>query len=319
MLFWGDAHRTPSNFGFVRLFQGKGPLVWVVIPAAFVYWADVVERRGSESNVLLFLTVAAGIGFSPSGVTLGVLLVGLFVGATLIGSAFRLETRVIFGLLGVLAYVLAIGLVMRFGFGHTSLGLYLEDGTIKASTDSSVASAATYTKEMILFVLGHGARAGVALLCAVALPFTLRASPYRVLFSTYSLLCTGLLLFPWTSQWLAIYSYSTMSWRWLYVVPFALGMVVAVDRIVDIRKGIATRSGLIVMALLLFVFASPSWVVSRANRTTVSVPSYKLDNPTQLFVRLYSPTSNGFGLLHVRKETHLEGLWIVSPVTGGRY
>jgi len=110
-----------------------------------------------------------------------------------------------------------------------------------------------------------------------------------------------------------------MSWRWLYVVPFALGMVVAVDRIVDIRKGIATRTGLIVMALLLFVFASPSWVVSRANRTTVSVPSYKLDNPTQLFVRLYSPTSNGFGLLHVRKETHLEGLWIVSPVTGGRY
>ena len=298
MLFWGDAHRTPANLGFVRLFQGKGPLVWVAVPAAWLYWMKFVAHGDARPLVLLFLAVAAGIGFSPSGVTIGVLLLALFIAASLIGSRFKPDVRVLTGLLLVLAYAVATGLTMRLYFGHSATSI---------GDTSGEPQAFTYTSEMIVFVLGNGLRAVVALACAAALPAAMRVSPSRRALSIYSMLCTGLLIFPWTSHWLGTWGYATTSWRWLYAVPFTPSMILALDRFDDLRAPSAIRWTMAAVALLLYVFISPAWVMSKANSTALSVPSYKLADPALVYVRQY------------RTNARVDGAWIVSPATGRRY
>lgn len=126
MLAWGDTHRTPSNFGFVRMFQGKGALVWITIPAAQYYWLRFTSSGAPMAALLLGATLVAGTGFTPTGVPTGVLLAALFVVVTLLkdGRTSRgwISASVV-GSAGV--YPVLIGLLMRFYFGHAPDSGYL--------------------------------------------------------------------------------------------------------------------------------------------------------------------------------------------------
>jgi Family of unknown function (DUF6077) len=319
MLAWGDVHRTPSNFGFVRLCQGKAALASLLVFAAILYWARLVERKEGRSGLLLFVAFVAGAGFSPTGIPLGIVIVGLLIASTFVGTAFRPDRKVLVWLFGALAYLIVVGLSLRYHFGYTSPGVSAVDGlrlfvpvVVPAGVDLPGVARIdvpgfVYTKEMLGFVLGCGARGGIALLCVAALPLTLRASPHRRLLSIYSIGCTTLMAFPWTSQWLARWSFATMSWRWLYAVPFVLAMVCALDRIDDVRVHVAVRRTLAVMALALFALVPRPWIVSAENWTRFSVPSYKTFDPTGILLRPY------------KHWARIEGPWLVSPSTGRRY
>lgn len=127
LLTWGDAHRTPSNFALVRLFQGKGAFVSLLAFAAILYWLRLAERKDGRSAALLFFVFVAGTGLSPTGIPLGIVIVALLMAASLVDRGFRLDREVLVGLAASLAYLLICGLTMRYRFGHTNLGVAAED------------------------------------------------------------------------------------------------------------------------------------------------------------------------------------------------
>lgn len=329
MLAWGDIHRTPANFGLVRLFQGKAALVSLLLSAAIVYWSRLLDRPDGRSAGLLVLLFVAGVGLSPTGVPLGLVILGFLLGATVAARGLRSDPLVLVASAISTSYLVAVGLAMRYYFGHVNLGVSAEDGlrlwvplppgvVLPGIARTSVPGFVT-TREMLAFVLGDGARAVIAIVCVALLPLTLPRSAHRRLLSIYALACAALMLFPWTAQWLARWSFSTMSWRWLYAIPFVAAILCAIDRIDDLKVGRAARRGTMLLALAVFVLVSPRWVLSRANWTRLASPSYKLQDPTALTIRPYKNWALFGGLAPLASGGRIEGARLVSPLTGQRY
>ena len=297
MLAWGDTHRSPANFGFVRFFQGKGALFWLTIPAATLFWLRAVTTGGRRPIFLLACVIVAGTGFTPTGVSVGILLLGIFWLATLLHHGLRGPRRWLLGWLPVIAaYPFAIGLTIWYQMSTQPFVTRLGPG----------ANLGPPNLKMLDLVLGDGVRSIVALACAVMLPFLLRASPARRPIAIVSVLLSCLLLLPWTSALLAGISHDSFGWRWLYLIPFVPAMVVAVDRLAGAARPAPPRQALVASVLLLFVFASPHWVLSKWNYTRIGLPGYKLADAERVQLRTYEASAV------------IEGGRIVSPVTGKR-
>ena len=64
----GETHRAPSNFVFVRMFQGKAVYLSVVVPAIFYLTARYFSARGTLADLfLLGCTQITGIGMTGFG------------------------------------------------------------------------------------------------------------------------------------------------------------------------------------------------------------------------------------------------------------
>jgi hypothetical protein len=299
MLAWGDVHRTPANFGFVRLFQGKGPLIWLAIPAALYYWLHHMQYNGTRPLILLYCAIVAGVGFSPTGVLTSLLLVCMFAVATLVEGRFaRIYWRRAFviGLAG--AYPLAIGLVMRHYFDYSSQGMHTAEGIVDSAKNSAILEST---------LLGSNLRGVLALLAVLVAPILLRRNTSNVPLRIYFWICLVLLVFPWTSEIFAKLGFMTFSWRWFYVLPFALAMVVAVDRLGRSDWPLSVRFATVTLAVALFVFSSPRWVVSPENYTELRLPGFKLPHATEAFLAQYN------------SDARIEGVWLISPSTARRF
>ncbi len=298
MLAWGDVHRTPANFGFVRLFQGKGPLIWLAIPAALYCWLTYMQNKQKRPLILLYCAIIAGVGFSPTGVLTGLLVVGLFAAATLVAGKFARTCwpRVFaIGLAGL--YPLVIGLLMRFYFGYSSQGVHTAAGILDSANNSEILETT---------LLGSNMRGAMALLAVLAAPLLLRRWANTVPLQIYFWMCIALLVFPWTSDIFAKLGYSTFSWRWFYVLPFALAMVIALDRLGRSDWPPLARFVGVAVAVSTFVFSSPRWIVSSENYTALRLPGFKLYNPSSIF------------LVHYGSNARIEGVWLISPATASQ-
>jgi len=307
MLTWGDTRRTPPNYGFVRLFQGKGALVWLVIPAVQYYWLQYIVNSDSKSFFLMFFAVVAGTGFSPTGAPIGLLVITVLIFATFIRlRSFGSMIEII--CLGMIAiYPLAIGLLMKFYFGHSSPGVHTKEGmrAIHGFSDLFINS------EMLRFVFGDGMRGIMALFSFAIFPWVLRVSKYKILMKTFSEICLAMILFPLTSSLLGILGFATMSWRWLWIVPFGLAIVVVVDRLCSLGTSYYARLTIAGVLVATFVVVSPSWVISENNKNTrFALPAYKLQNVQHIVLRP-APYNNSV--------TKVEGPWLISPISGKRF
>ena len=84
LILWGDVHRSPGNFAFVRLFQGKAIFYSVVCPYLASSVIGVLNRR-SGSNLRLAMASISGIGLTQSALVLAPLFfMGLIVATWLI-------------------------------------------------------------------------------------------------------------------------------------------------------------------------------------------------------------------------------------------
>ena len=297
MLAWGDAHRTPSNFGLVRLFQGKSALIWVTIPAALCHWLRFVEHADRKSLLLLFCSIVAGTGFSPTGVPTGVLLAGVFLAATFVHRGFQTSNRLqLLGVAAMALYPVVIGMTMRSRFTHDYYGVVTDRGI----------RTTVWNSEMLEYALGHNLRGLLALLCAAALPLLLRPSPARRLLSIYSGICTLLLLFPWTSDILGVLSFGSFAWRWLFAIPFALSLIVAADRVVDCFRPAWTAYLMVGVMMLAYVAPSTRWVLSKQNHASLRAPGFKI------------PDRHGVHLRPYGAFIRIDDVWLISPETGRR-
>jgi hypothetical protein len=311
MLVWGDAHRTPANFAFVRLFQGKGGLISVAIPAAIHYWLRYLEFGQARYFALLSCAIVSAAGFSPSGIPTGVLLIALFTVATLLADWQSTVNRFAAMKLATIGlYPVGLGLWIKFkahvaspSAGSATFGAGGEvSSALPLQTFSEAWSISNF--QMIEQVVGSGFRGALALFCVLFLPVFLHTSAVRRPIAIYAFACSVLLTLPFSSSLFGAFAYPTFSWRWLYVVPFALAIVVAADCFLSAVEKVGHKWLLAGAGAILFLAASPRWVLSERNKSELRIPGFKLENPDGITLRPYE------------KFARRDGWWLISPVTG---
>lgn len=68
----GEMHRSPANFAFVRIFQGKAVFLSVIVPTIFYLTARLFSARGTKADVLLLACCqVAAVGLSSFGMLIG--------------------------------------------------------------------------------------------------------------------------------------------------------------------------------------------------------------------------------------------------------
>ncbi|OEU68828.1 MAG: hypothetical protein BA863_04975 [Desulfovibrio sp. S3730MH75] len=278
MLAWGDVHRTHANFGFVRLFQGKAGFVTLIVPALFFYFFKYVQTFKFKYGLLVFFTIVAGVGFTPSGIIVGPLLL-LLLGFACLN---RLWARKKSFLVVILICTVPIGL-------GVFLKLYWGDSAALVHTQHGI-RAHTTNIEMLKFVVGSSYRGFFALYCFAVSPLLLSCKLLKKEWRNFVLICLLLLGIPWTSEVIAHATYSTASWRWLWIIPFPTTMAIFMAELPDLfsrdNEKVAGRFLFIVLTII-YVASSTRWVISSENYTRLTWPAYKMSKPDQIFLRSY--------------------------------
>ena len=71
-LLLGEMHRSPANFSFVRIFQGKSVFLSVIVPTIFYLTARFFSERGTKADLfLLACCQLASVGLTNFGMLMG--------------------------------------------------------------------------------------------------------------------------------------------------------------------------------------------------------------------------------------------------------
>ena len=116
LVLWGDVHRSPGNFAFVRLFQGKAMFYSVVCPYLVSSVIGVLIRRPG-SNLRLAMAGISGVGLAQSAIILVPLFfMGLILGAWLVYRKSPIGARSLPFLTGLVIFIaLAAGMIAYLG------------------------------------------------------------------------------------------------------------------------------------------------------------------------------------------------------------
>ena len=116
LILWGDVHRSPGNFAFVRLFQGKAMFYSVVCPYLVSSVIGVLTRHPG-SNLRLAMACISGVGLAHSAIILVPLFfAGLILGAWLVYRESPIGARFLPFLTGLVIFIaLAAGMIAYLG------------------------------------------------------------------------------------------------------------------------------------------------------------------------------------------------------------
>lgn len=281
MLAWGDVHRSPANLGYVKFFQGKGALVWVAIPAMLFYWLQFELTRSKQSLILLLMSAICGVGFSATGIPIAILMAILFFmsGLMQIQNKKNLLIRTFF-LIIILVVFSGLGLLIKKYFGYSSSGIHSSVGVRELNNFSDY----LVNWEMLHFVLGDTMRFWIALLSLAACPFLLTPSSARNLFRAYLGLCIIIMIIPFSSAVMAQFSTGSFAWRWLFVCPFVLCIIVVVDYILSLKNNIYLKVTTVTIYLGGFIACGPL-LVSQSNHTQFRFLFHQLPDEQKIILR----------------------------------
>jgi len=267
ILFWGDAHRTFSNFSLIRLFQGKAIMVSAYIPLVYFYAVEFVQKRSMRCWLMLFLVQIGAVGFSSSALVAAPLALSF----VLLGAwrPNKNQSKVLF--LGLLSsiYVVVIGLSLTPDFGS-----YPGFDVKTASTDFCETDPALDT------VMGDGWLKYFGLFSILAFAIQKKRSLYLFIGTGIPLVGIALLFSPWSSDFISKTVVGNMSWRMFWALPFPLIMGMAAVNISSVEyrfKGVRAGPILYCLAIILCSVYSQQWTISNENKTTMSLPYYKVD------------------------------------------
>lgn len=167
-------------------------------------------------------------------------------------------------------------------------------------------AAATFDTARTM-VLGSQLRGYAAVFASLILPFALADAPHRRTLAAYSIACSALLLLPWTSSLFGRFSYATIAWRWLFVIPFVLALVIVADRLIACFPTTATRAAALLTIAFALVVPPSGWVVSTFNHAAFDWPGYRTPEQGRVNLRPYGT------------EARIDRAWLISPVTGKRH
>jgi hypothetical protein len=270
MVAWGDIHRTPANFGLVRLFQGKAVLVSFIVPAILFYFLKLARDQGTGYFALMLAFASVGaVGATPNGLAIApLMLFALWVAAA--GSTGLLKH---IKAISLFALALApIGFFMWYHYADTGRGIHVGGGRHDAVYVTNL--------DMYRLTMGSHFRGMVMFAAAMLSFFFVRDSRLRAVLRGYIAIFLVLMAIPWTSMYLALTFFSTLSWRWLWMMPFSALAAVAVAggaQQLRSRIGLGWSSLLVLAFLVWFVSVSPRRVVSHENNAEVRPQLFKLE------------------------------------------
>ena len=269
LIAWGDVHRTYGNFSFVRLFQGKGVLLSIVIPATVYYAARFVRCRDGWSWLLLFLVQVAAVGCSSSGIVAGPL-----VAATCLFGAWRpsrAHTKVVLAGLLASSYVALVALLLFLGTDDVqSL-----DGF---STEGAQSSPLPSTYSSLEMVLGTEGRKVFALFAIIAAPALSVYFPRHRLILGMSIFTFFILLNPILAG-LPSLLVGNMHWRVFWAIPFPLWIGLLGSGLAAYCATFSKSygAGFATAFLIVLMLVLPGrWTLSPDNGTRLGAPSLKV-------------------------------------------
>ncbi|RLE21726.1 MAG: hypothetical protein DRJ65_15465 [Acidobacteria bacterium] len=283
LLTIGDAHCWHGNFGLVRLHQGKGVLVSVLIPLAIAAAIEFARRPTVKGWILLAAVQVAAIGVNPTAIGLIPLVVGCSLGAAVALNRDGLRALVIGGQTSI--YPVAVGLMLRSGLApdieHSIADLDSVDLVVRAAG----------------LVLGTGVLPVVMAFVAVIAWATVPAGPGRRVLAALPL-AFALVFNPWLAHAFAGLATGAQTfWRvfWLVPAPAMLG-IAATSPLALRRLAWPVRVGGTVAVVVACAFALPTIQLTSAYNYVRFAP-FELKVPVrrmevgQAVARLGSPGS----------------------------
>jgi len=274
LLFSGTASHGWSNFGLVRLHQGKALLLTLLVPLTIAYALEFAQRGGSRSWLRLAAVQIAAVGVSASGLWLApaVSATALLAGVRSVREAAS-RTRLATGL-AASAYVLVLALALR---GATAAAF--ENAPIQ-SPELEISSLKLAT-QALRTVIGQGLPGAFALFAAFgAWAFAERPVARRL--CAFTAAATLLLWNPFAASFVAAHLTSAPTyWRILWLLP--VPVMIAVVLTAPIERGLSPKPAAAIVsaaAILLFgasvVFTPKALAPSAANQVRVGAPGWKV-------------------------------------------
>ena len=245
ILLLGETHRSPANFSFARIFQGKAVFLSVVVPSIYYLTARFFSIRGSNSDLfLLSCCQVASIGLSNFGM-LAAPMAGFGAIMSNIPLALNGERRRLYAALAVLFIPLP----------------YLIDTALQ-SIDSPVFNFGTESAENVwVSVFGHHQQYLIGILL-LAGPVLAKDTITRWRLAVPPLLLLAIYLNPWLSDFISKnLTTPPVYWRVAWSFPI---LVFAAVSLCMIMTGALERLSpkffsipLFVMTLLLTIYSLP--------------------------------------------------------------
>jgi hypothetical protein len=240
LVAWGEIHRAPGNFAFVRLFQGKAALVTWALPLTFLAGMRLARRPSPWAAAVLAAALAASFSLGHTALTvapLAALLGGLAGWPRPFG---RWEIAVALG-----------GTALLFGgvlAAEAMAGGYLKPRPMGAA-------------QALALVFPPGSRSFWALAAPLAAGLVL-AGDGAVMVRRMALLG---LLFAFNAPAMAFLGRmaQSMSWRVMWGFPFPLMAAIAIVAIGRWERG-RYRAPILAVALFGAFLAGGPWTVSDA-------------------------------------------------------
>ena len=283
LILWGDGHRSPGNFAFVRLYHGKA-IFYVVVCPYLVSSAIGVLTRLPGSEFRLMMAAISGVGLVHSAIVLiPLFFAGVILGAWLVYREPLRQARYLPFLAG-LAGLAALAAAAVIYLGHvpiidnrkvealqiTHLMDWLVRGRVPIIDNHKVEF-----REVLDLSFGEGLRGAFGIASIGLLPLLAHdAAKHRALLATGA----GLMLITLNPILVFLVGQVTfsLSWRLQWLLPIA-GMVAAGILIVAdfISRGRPPlRILLCVLGLVGFAMLGQT-TFSGSNRNRIDVPQIK--------------------------------------------
>ena len=265
MIALGDSHREFGNFAFVRLYQGKALLVTIGLPLCLLLGLRFSEFPDGRRALALGMAIIASTGLSASALATVPLVVAATLCGGLLGASRVAVTRIIAGGLASGLFLGAIGLflVASIKSGNEIHGVSL----VGSGTGLSI-------------VLGEGILGALILVLFPVAPLFVAGFRRRRLYALTTLVLLGLVLNPWSGDFLAKNLDKALEWRLFWSVPFVISAsisMVGLAALLAQRVPWLKRYAVLLIMLAAVLFFSAQWSVSPGNRVVIAFPRLKVE------------------------------------------
>lgn len=281
LVCWGDLHRSPGNFAYVRLFQGKAVFLLAIAPLMLIYSIRVYRDANVFSSILLAVALAAGIGATQTTVLIGPLFL-LMAAPLVLPRSFRLVTlastdgiavpRSITAITKDILFMLPVAIPLVL-----SLAILL---MVRQKPQDMITHV--FSSSAVAYTLDTGFRGLFASGSLLLLPYMVRAD-LRTPTATFvaSTIVVGLsppvgILLDWLN--------SAATWRITWVIPYAVAVTIALTRLADLGIWRAhRRERLAILALGLILFpVSGRTTLSRLDNNKIGWPRSKISKENEI-------------------------------------
>lgn len=292
----GEVHRTYGNFSLVRLHQGKGVLVSVVVPLMLVYAFRFARQPNGRNWLLLSCSQIAAVGMSSTGLMVAPSVAGL----ALLTGVTDMDAKTAFKrfALGITAsaYLLGLGVFIKAPLirYYVNPPVRYENSSVRhlkiqrlppsASASKKVRKIPrdSLFKENVRLVFGNGRFIWINLIILLTAWFWSETALARRLCLIFPMMVFLLFANPFTAEMVARYvTTGKVYWRvfWILPLPAIAGTALLAplsSRKLSIRFP-RLRYGFYGLILLLLVgVASERTVFSKENGVTIGIPHLKV-------------------------------------------